>query len=312
MKGNILRIDPNCTDIDRELIQTILVNMSKIDPDGSEAFVDRVMAKCKGAKTEYYKVADMLIDDSDVLSVEKEKLCRESLLLYSEQIAKSGNSNLENDSITGESSVMRMDSNLEKPNTSASPQHHPDNYSISVKHQSDRNSYYPDYQNFKADHDFSQNPTHKKQSSGVPLSNGGNHLQKEVIHEGIPNQIVDLIHIYLDLQENSNLERRVRASLANLVCKFVEILVKEQQPPDIKEAVAKIDQVVIRKTQNLLTCLFRENKVEFREILRLKPEETEDNSRIEVLFSTYLVLKRFPHPPDSEIESLTKRVLKVS
>jgi hypothetical protein len=311
VKGNTLRLDPNCTDIDRELITSIAHHLGKIDPDHPTALADYLAEKCKLPKTEYYAIARLLIDDTEVLDSHKEQLCRDALIFFSEQFSKNEQSNLESEDFHAETLVTKLESNQERQNESINPQHQFEEYSITGKPQSEFKSHHADYENYRVERENYDNHAHKKQQSGIPLSNGEHHSSKERIGDGVPDQIVELIQIYLNLQENSGLERRIRASLANLVCKFVEILVREQQPPDIKSAIAKIDQVVIRKTQNLLTSLFRENKNEFREILRLKPDESEDNARIDVLFDTYLLLKRFSHPPDSEIESLTKRVLKV-
>jgi ERCC4-type nuclease len=90
------------------------------------------------------------------------------------------------------------------------------------------------------------------------------------------------------------------------------MLVREEDPEEFQATLTKIDQVVIRKTQNMLTCLFRQNKTEFREILRLKSDQSEDYIRIEHLFAHYENVKQMQEVSDSEVDTLSKRVLKVS
>jgi hypothetical protein len=312
VKGNTLRIDPNCTDIDRDLVKEIITNLAKICHDAPQKVIDRILERCMAPKIEYYKLIEFILDESELLSGDKEELWREAITYFTQNMGIIEEEGVGTDDMMDDKSAHRLESYHERPlgsHLTHSPQ---ETHSMTGLRNSDQKSQHPDYQSYVMNNDGNDRTNRSKADADFNRSSPQHGAKPEELYEGVPESIMELISNYLNIQENTNLERRVRASLANLVCKFVEIVVKEHQPPDVVGAIAKIDQVVIRKTQNLLTCLFRENKVEFQEILRLKAHEAEDNSRIEILFSTYLLLKRMPNPPDSEIESLTKRVLKVS
>lgn len=312
VKGNTLRLDPNCTDIDREVVNEIVVNICKVLDLQSADFHLAVIGQCTSEKIEYYQLLRVIFENSSLLGDQSAIRCIEGIVYFRDLTIKKAEE---------ESKIMvdKPQEQLQKLSSTTSR--------LNVSHQGDLSRIHrelsPPRSLTTRKEEYSEMPHDKswegqfgKKEARVellkePRSVTSHQKARLAAMEGVPSQIIELIESYINAEPNLNIERRIREKLAGLVCKFVEMLVQEEDPDDFQATLTKIDQVVIRKTQNLLTCLFRQNKTEFKEILRLKQDQSEDNIRMEHLFAHYENIKQMEAVNESEIDTLSKRVLKV-
>lgn len=312
VKGNILRLDPNCTDIDREVVNEIIINICKVLDLQTPDFHLAVLEHCHQEKIEYYQLVQLIFDSSHLLGDQLVQNCTDGIIYFRDLSLKKKEEETKSVKERAQDPLQKLSTTHSRLNAT-----HTD-YSINQRELTPprsiamRQEEYSGYSNepFTENH-FGKQAIQKEsfKSHQAPHSH---HKSRISSMDCVPAQIIDLIASYIDAEPVLNFERRIRENMANLVCKFVEMLVREEDPEEFQATLTKIDQVVIRKTQNMLTCLFRQNKTEFREILRLKSDQSEDYIRIEHLFAHYENLKQMQEVSNSEVDTLSKRVLKVS
>lgn len=81
--------------------------------------------------------------------------------------------------------------------------------------------------------------------------------------------------------------------------------------PDPENLIVRLNQIVVRKSQNLLTCLFKFNKKGFQDLLMLREDALGDKAQLDQLFQKYALMAKEPDAPDIDIDHLVKRILKV-
>ena len=81
--------------------------------------------------------------------------------------------------------------------------------------------------------------------------------------------------------------------------------------PDPESLIVRLNQIVVRKSQNLLTCLFKLNKKGFQDLLMLKEDALSDKAQLDQLFQKYALMAKDADAPDIDIDQLVKRIMKV-
>ena len=120
--------------------------------------------------------------------------------------------------------------------------------------------------------------------------------------------------VYSEMEGDSALNQKIRVAMVKLVTRFIEVLISENTAgsQDPENLMIKMSQIVVRKSQNLLTCLFRSNKKGFMDLLMIKDDFGSDSIRVDQVFQKYGMMAKENESFDSEVDQLVKGVLKVA
>lgn len=126
----------------------------------------------------------------------------------------------------------------------------------------------------------------------------------------------DEMEIFLEAEPSTPLNRRIRLTLVALISVFLDILIQDTLGHSGSQGLHnKMNLIVVRKSMNLLTCIFRNSKQGVLELLRISQAFESDKAKINQIFSDYqdMVQSADNHKSVSEerVTSFAKRILKV-
>lgn len=137
------------------------------------------------------------------------------------------------------------------------------------------------------------------------------------VHSMPNNDGADKLEVFLDAEPNSPLNRRIRSVLVALIAVFLDILIQDTLgQPSNPNLHSKMNMIVVRKSMNLLTCIFRNSKQAVLELLRVSHAFESDKQKINAIFSDYQEMVQQADNPkvvtDERVSAFAKRILKVA